>query len=128
MSSNAKDEDVLVGGFLLKNLSRCYDEQFGIPFDISLEVSDGHKVKEFKAHKFVLSLHSDVLELKIRSSVNTSVSLHCEDIEAVEVVIKFCYNIIDPMYNKPLRFLVAVFKEADKLNIAELQVWGFSFI
>ena len=121
MSSNDEDEDVLVGGFALRNLSRCYDEQFGIPFDVTLDVSDGHKVQELKAHKFVLSLHSDVLEEKIRSSVSSSISLHCEDIEAFKVVIKFCYNIMDPM-NKSLRFLVAVFKEAHKLNIVELQV------
>ena len=126
MSYNAQDEDVLVGGFLLRNLSRCYDESFGIPFDVLLEVSDGHKVQELRAHRFVLALHSDVLEKEIRSSVNPTISLHCEDIEAVEVVIKFCYNIIDPMYNKHLRFLAAVFKEAGKLNIPELQVWCFS--
>ena len=110
MSSNDEDEDVLVGGFALRNLSRCYDEQFGIPFDVSLDVSDGQKVQELQAHKFVLSLHSDVLEEKLRSSVNptATIALSCEDIEAVKVVIKFCYNIMDPMYNK--------------LNIAKLQV------
>ena len=101
-----------------------YDEKFGIPFDISLEVSDGHKVQEFKAHKFVLSLHSDVLEEKIRSSVNPTISLYSEDIEVIQVVIKFCYNIIDPMYDKSLRFLIAVYKVADKLGIADLQVWS----
>ena len=124
MSSNAGNEDFLVGGYPLKNLSRCYDESFGIPFDVLLEVSDGHKVQELKAHKFVLAFHSDVLEKKLRSSVNptTPLSLHCEDIEAMKVVIKFCYKIIDPLYNKSLRFLIAVYKEAYDLNIAELQV------
>ena len=124
MSSNAGNEDFLVGGYPLKNLCRCYDESFGIPFDVLLEVSDGHKVQELKAHKFVLALHSDVLEKKLLSSVNptTPLSLHCEDIEAMKVVIKFCYNIIDPLYNKSLRFLIAVYKEAYNLNISELQV------
>ena len=124
MSSNTGNEDFLVGGYPLKNLSRCYDESFGIPFDVLLEVSDGHKVQELKAHKFVLALHSDVLEEKLRSSVNpkTPIFIRCEDIKAVEVVIKFCYNIIDPLYNKSLRFLIAVYKEAYNLNIAELQV------
>ena len=129
MSSNAGNEDFLVGGYPLKNLCRCYDESFGIPFDVLLEVSDGHKVQELKAHKFVLALHSDVLEKKLRNSLNptTPISLHCEDIEAMRVVIKFCYNIIDPLYNKPLRFLIAVYKEAYKLNIAELQVCLLGF-
>ena len=122
MSSN--NEDFLLGGFLLRNLPRCYDENFGVSFDVSMEVSDGLKVQELKAHKFVLALHSDVLEKKLRSSVNptTPLSLHCEDIEAMKVVIKFCYKIIDPLYNKSLRFLIAVYKEAYDLNITELQV------
>ena len=87
------------------------------------------KCKLLKAHKFVLALHSDVLEKKLRSSVNptTPLSLHCEDIEAMKVVIKFCYNIIDPLSNKSLRFLIAVYKEAYELNIAELQVWFLRF-
>ena len=38
------------------------------------------------------------------------------------VVIQFCYNIIDPLFNKSLRFLIAVYKEASDLNISELQV------
>ena len=124
MSHNAQDEDFQIGGFLIRNLSRCYDESFGIPFDVSLEVSDGHKVQELKAHRFVLALHSDVLEEKLRSSVNptATIALSCEDIEAIKVVIKFCYNIMDPMYNKSLDFLIAVYKEALKLNIAKLQV------
>ena len=127
MSSNAQDEDVLVGGFFLRNLSCCYDKDFEIPFDVSVEVSDGHKVQELKAHKFVLSLHSDVLEEKIRSSVNNTISLYSEDIEVVQVVLKFCYNITDPMYGKSLRFLIAVYKVADQLNIADLQV-RFSYM
>ena len=127
MSSN--NEDFLLGGFLLRNLPRCYDENFGVSFDVSREVSDGLKVQELKAHKFVLAFHSDVLEKKLRSSVNptTPLSLHCEDIEAMKVVIKFCYKIIDPLYNKSLRFLIAVYKEAYELNIAELQVWFLRF-
>ena len=63
MSYIAQDEDVLVGGFLLRNLSRCFNESFAIPFDVLLEVSDGHKVQELRAHRFVLALHSDVLEV-----------------------------------------------------------------
>ena len=102
----------------------------GIPFDVFLEVSDGKKVEVLKAHQFVLALHSDVLEEKFRSSVKskstTSIHLQCEDIEVLKVLIKFCYNIIVPMYDKTLRFLIAVYKEAEKFNIAELQVWSYS--
>ena len=134
MSSNSdaepEEEEVRVGGFSLTNLNCCYDEDCGIPFDVLLEVSDGQKVEVLKAHQFVLALHSDVLEEKFRSSVKskstTSIRLQCEDIEVLKVLIKFCYNIIVPMYDKTLRFLIAVYKEAEKFNITELQVWSYS--
>merc|ERR1719436_617379 len=126
--SIAEEEDeIKVGGFSLQNLSCCYDENFEIPFDVVLEVSDGHKVEELKAHQFVLALHSDVLEEKIRSSVKSKsttpirLQFQCEDIEVLKVLIKFCYNIIDPMFDKTLRFLIAVYREAEKFNIVELQ-------
>ena len=120
---------VALGGLVLKNLSLCYDENYGIPHDISLEISDGYKVEELKVHRFVLALQSEVLEEKIRSSINASlpVSLHSEDIEALKVIIKFCYNIIDPMENKSLHFLITVYKEAENFHFAELQVCFLSF-
>ena len=136
MSSNSdaepEEEEVRVGGFSLTNLNCCYDEDCGIPFDVLLEVSDGQKVEVLKAHQFVLALHSDVLEEKIRSSVKSKsttpirLQFQCEDIEVLKVLIKFCYNIIDPMFDKTLRFLIAVYREAEKFNIAELLVWSYS--
>ena len=131
--SIAEEEDeIKVGGFSLQNLSCCYNENFEIPFDVVLEVSDGHKVEELKAHQFVLALHSDVLEEKIRSSAKSKsttpirLQFQCEDIEVLKVLIKFCYNIIDPMFDKTLRFLIAIYREAEKFNIVELQVWPLS--
>ena len=117
-----------LGGFSMKNLSLCYDEAFGIPFDLSLEISNGYKVEELKVHKFVFALHSNVLAKKIRKSVNSSMSISLHgDIEALKVIVKFCYNFSDPLNNKSIQLLVKVYKEAEKLGMSDLQVCFLSF-
>lgn len=117
-----KDKKVTVGGFGLKNLSLCYDESFGVPFDASLQVSDGRKVRQFKVHKFVLGLHSEELFRSVWES-KKPLKIDSEDVEAFEVLLKFCYNIKDPLNDKSSHFLIAVYKEAERFDITELQDW-----
>ena len=115
------DKRTTVGGFALKNLSLCYEESFGIPFDSTIEVSDGRGIRDLKVHKFVLGLHSEVLYRKALES-KSSIKIESEDLEAFEVLIKFCYNIRDPLPHKSVQFLIAVFKDAETFHIPELQV------
>jgi len=117
-----EDKKTTVGGLGLKNLSCSYDESFGIPFDTSIEVSDGRQVRELKVHKFVLGLNSEVLYRGVQES-SKPLKIDAEDVEAFEVLIKFCYNIRDPLSDKPIQFLIAVYKDAERFDIAELQDW-----
>ena len=110
-----------MGGFALKNLSLCYDESYGIPFDITIEVSDGREIRELRVHKFVLGLHSEILYRNAMES-KSSIKIESEDLKAFEVLIKFCYNIREPLSDKSVRFLIAVFKDAETFQIPELKV------
>ena len=119
---------VSLGGFSMKNLSLCYDESFGIPFDLSLKIFNGDKVEVLRFHKYVFALHSDVLAEKIRNSVNSSLSFGLHgDIEALKLIKQFCYNFPDPFHNISIQLLVNVYKEAEKLGMSQLQVCFLSF-
>ena len=53
----------MVGKFALKNLSKCLDQEWEIPFDVSISVksSEGKSV-HIKAHKTILAMSSKVFK------------------------------------------------------------------
>ena len=111
-----------VGGFGLMNLSSYYYEENGIPFDLSLLVSDGRTVTELKVHKFILTLRSKVFEERLLQTSEPRLEIETENFAAFEVLVKFCYTIQEKLQDKPFKFLMELFKEAEKYQIAELQV------
>merc|ERR1719447_851983 len=77
---------------------------------------------ELRAHKIVLASHSEVLEQKIYQNPTPTLTLR-GDTEIWRVLLKFCYNIRDPLPDISINFFISLYKEAESYEMSEMQDW-----
>ena len=127
----------MVGQFALKNLSRAFDEEYNIPFDVNFRVVrtnvsyDGDAAM-IPCHKLALALSSPVLaKLFFSGKENGAPSLEYDenvvtlkdvDPEVIRSIVKFCYNKKLELSSKSLVFHVELYLTAAILEIEDLQV------
>jgi len=124
----------MVGKFALKNLSKCLDQEWEIPFDVSITVksSEGKNVY-VNAHKAILAMSSKVFKDNFFPSRTpgdpaTADDRHllienCDE-SVVKMLVKYCYtgeDISRELPRKSVRFLIDLYCLADKFELEELQ-------
>jgi len=75
-----------------------------------------------KAHKIVLAAQSEELKRRLYGQKPTRTLALRGDITVWQVLVKFCYNIRDPLPDRSTTFFTSIFKEAESYKISELQV------
>jgi len=78
--------------------------------------------RELKAHKIVLAAQSEELKRRLYGQKPTRTLALRGDITVWQVLVKFCYNIRDPLPDRSTTFFTSIFKEAESYKISELQV------
>jgi len=132
----------MVGNFALRNIGKCLDEHFGVPFDVywrSSGVGDDQD-GAVGAHKMVLALNSEVFQnMFYTSDALEDVQVHevCDtkgvvveldkvkNLDVIKMIVQFCYfGKIDQNFSKyphPVEFLIDLYVSASKLGIETLK-------
>jgi len=122
----------MVGKFASKNLLKCLDQEWEIPFDVSITVkSKDGKTSIVGAHKVILAMSGrvfkDNLYLKdcgeTTSSDNHLLIENCDE-AVVKMLVKYCYtggDVCRELSGKSVKFLIDLYCLADKFELKELQ-------
>ena len=68
----------------------------------------------------MLASHSEVLQQKLYQ--NPTLTLR-GDTEIWTVLLKFCYNIRDPLPDISISWFISLYKEAERYKMSEMQDW-----
>ena len=130
----------MVGNFAMRNISKCLDELFGVPFDVFWTSCCPDQEEAVGAHKLVLALNSEVFQKLFYNSEaiedvhvykdheNKAVIVRLDEVQNLDVIkmiVQFCYHgKIDQNFSKypqPVELLIELYIGASKLNIETLK-------
>jgi len=123
----------MVGKFALRNLSKCLDQEWEIPFDVSITVTSTEgKSVHVNAHKAILAMSSKVFKDNLFPSstpgdpaaADRHLLIENCDESVVKMLVKYCYtgeDISRELPRKSVRFLIDLYCLADKFELEELQ-------
>ena len=114
-------------GLVLTSLQESLEPTSRKPTDVTFifreEWCGFSNFKEIKAHKFVLSLVSDVFEAAFYGDIQDNGRIEIKDAtaEAFEAMIHFIYNIESSVCNYDFEMICSLYCLADKYNIGALK-------
>lgn len=129
----------MVGNIAVKNVGKCLDEQFGIPFDAFWKPCSPNQDWSLGAHKFVLAMNSDVFHDMFYGSDGSEDVTEDPDCKGdvvvkldgvtnfnvAKMIVQFCYcGKIDQnfaKYPQPVELLIDLYIGASLLKIEALK-------
>ena len=127
----------MVGNFAVKNLSKAFNEEYDILYDVNLRVgtnaSNDTGGVMIPCHKLAMALSSPVFAKLFFSGKDLAepslkydgdvVTMKNVDPEVIRMIVKFCYNKRLELSSRSLIFLVELYITAASLEIPDLQVF-----
>eukprot|EP00092_Neocalanus_flemingeri_P034668 GFUD01037716.1.p1 GENE.GFUD01037716.1~~GFUD01037716.1.p1 ORF type:complete len:300 (-),score=79.98 GFUD01037716.1:61-960(-) len=108
-----------------ENIPKCLNDCFGIPHDVRFLFEDNASdVKEVFAHKFVLSLASDVFKREFYGSMKESgegIKIVDASQEVFAVMVEFIYNRETDWSTYNFNFLSSLYYLAEKYDVKKLK-------